>query len=197
MSFSSCAWPRWPLLPSSLHLVSPRFWQMFPSIVSSLREPAKGHTHCFISKYPYGSDHSANKNSAACAVFKPRKFQNNLIRGITWATVKEVVMPIRSFFLFKAKIYLASATWGLFSFCSCIGKTHAPILCKHGRFQMLPMLTSYGCILLIQNSKAPFTYVFTFCKHPLLYPGTEPDLTEDSPGRVSTRLSWHCLPRAS
>lgn len=41
--FSSCSWPRWPLLPSSLHLVSPGFWQMLPSIVSSRREPAGAH----------------------------------------------------------------------------------------------------------------------------------------------------------
>lgn len=37
-------------------------------------------------------------------VFKPRKFQNDLIEGITWATVKEVVMPTRSFLLFKVKM---------------------------------------------------------------------------------------------
>lgn len=55
------AWPCWLLLPSSLHLVSPCFWQMFPSIVSSPREPAKGHTHCLVLKHPYGNDHSTNK----------------------------------------------------------------------------------------------------------------------------------------
>lgn len=55
------AWPCWLLLPSSLHLVSPCFWQMFPSIVSSPREPAKGHTHRLVLKHPYGNDHSTNK----------------------------------------------------------------------------------------------------------------------------------------
>lgn len=67
--FSSCVWPCWPLLPSSLHLVSPRFWQMFPSIVSS--EGASEGTHPLLHfKISYGSDHSADKTSAVCVYFQ-------------------------------------------------------------------------------------------------------------------------------
>lgn len=58
--FSSCL----ALLASPPFLSPPcfsLFWQMFPSIVSSPREPAKGHTHRLVLKHPYGNDHSTNK----------------------------------------------------------------------------------------------------------------------------------------
>lgn len=57
---------------------------------------------------------------------------------------------------------------------------------------MLPVLTSYDCILLIQNSEARLTYVFTLCKHPLLHPGPEPDLTGQP--RTSVNQPFLALP---